>query len=181
MAAPTDEGVQRREAIPAEQPSRAETPFGAVEISKTQRQAEMETKPPSSAATQPTLRGIKIPLKPSPPGAEDCCMSGCARCVYDLFKEDLEDYQESLSEARSALLALTTPPVSREEWDDELLGKMPSSDGSGSVEDHAGKADAEVDAVIAGLDPSMKAFLEMERKMKKKKAAAAAAITATGS
>lgn len=167
MSEPTSSSpsaIQDRTPTPAEKSSSAETPFGAVESSDTQRRAESESSTPKH-----TIRGISIPLKPPPPGAEDCCMSGCARCVYDLYKEDLEEYQESLTSVRSKLLEIG---VGSEEWNVDWLGKMPTGgSGGGAASDdlsHEDKADEEVDAVIAGLDPSMKAFLEMERKMKRK-------------
>jgi len=110
-----------------------------------------------------------VPRKPEPPGPEDCCMSGCARCVYDLYAEDLQDYHEDLSEARAKLLNLQ-PPIVQAEWNEDLLGKYPDDQGRGRADGGSFKAqaDSDVDAVIAGLDPSMKAFLEMERRMKKK-------------
>lgn len=92
-------------------------------------------------------------------------MSGCARCVYDLYKEDLEEYQEVLGSVRRQLLALG---VGRDEWDEGVLGRMPDDGDASDASSASSAADAEVDAVIAGLDPSMKAFLEMERRMKRK-------------
>ena len=40
------------------------------------------------ATDKPTarvVRGVEIPLRPPPPASDECCMSGCARCVYDLY------------------------------------------------------------------------------------------------
>ncbi|PWN33307.1 ABC1-domain-containing protein, partial [Meira miltonrushii] len=117
------------------------------------------------------FRGISVPRKPSPPGPEDCCMSGCARCVYDLYAEDLQDYQQDLSAARTKLMALA-PPIANQDWDEDLFGPKPKSQDSDgehhdtrSVED---KAQDEVDAIIGRLDPTMKAFLQLERSLKRK-------------
>ncbi|GAC98559.1 potential mitochondrial chaperonin [Pseudozyma hubeiensis SY62] len=130
-----------------------------------------EVKPagaPSETSMGPTVvRGIVIPLKPPPPGPEECCMSGCAHCAYDIYAEDLEDFHSRLSSVRTQLTQLS-PPVTRQEWRQDLLGDYPSSDGSaGSKEDMKERAQREVDRVISDLDPTMKAFLEMERKLKK--------------
>ncbi|KAA1082677.1 hypothetical protein PGT21_010148 [Puccinia graminis f. sp. tritici] len=35
---------------------------------------------------------------PKPPGPEDCCMSGCATCVYDIYAQETEEYVESLKQ-----------------------------------------------------------------------------------
>ena len=36
---------------------------------------------------QNNLNGI-----PQEPGSEDCCMSGCAICVWDIYNDELQDY-----------------------------------------------------------------------------------------
>lgn len=96
--------------------------------------------------------------------------TGCARCVYDLYAEDLQDYQQDLSTVRSQLLALN-PPLDPQAWDEELLGPRPSEqsiDAPLDVRTAEKRAQDEVDAVIGKLDPTMKAFLELERSLKKK-------------
>ncbi|UZJ54213.1 hypothetical protein CBS101457_003533 [Exobasidium rhododendri] len=113
------------------------------------------------------IRGVAIPNKPSPPGPEDCCMSGCARCVYDLHLEDLQDYQQDLSVVRNRLLSIS-PPLRKEEWNVDLLGQRPEEQSVDDRRSAAEKAEAEVDAVIGNLNPSMKAFLQLERSLKKK-------------
>jgi aarF domain-containing kinase len=96
----------------------------------------------------------------------DCCMSGCVHCVYDIHFDALLDYQEDLTESRNKLLSLQ-PPTSDADWDVSLLGERPDGDtkleGSAAVRE----AQSEVDAAIEKLDPSMKAFLQLERSIKK--------------
>jgi len=38
------------------------------------------------------------PAPPTPPDPEDCCRSGCAVCVFDLYDEAVERYQAALAE-----------------------------------------------------------------------------------
>ena len=45
----------------------------------------------STPATDPR------PVPPAPPDPEDCCRSGCAVCVFDLYNEALERYEAALS------------------------------------------------------------------------------------
>ena len=47
-------------------------------------------------------------------------MSSCAVCVYDLYATALEDYEETLTQARSQLFAQSIPP---EEWPTEVLSE----------------------------------------------------------
>lgn len=94
-------------------------------------------------------------------------MSGCAHCTYDIYAESLMSYQEDLSKARDQLLALK-PPLADADWDMSLLGPRPTVSGPHATKEEAAqKAQDEVDAVIGNLDPSMKAFLQLERSLKK--------------
>jgi aarF domain-containing kinase len=94
-------------------------------------------------------------------------MSGCARCVYDLHLEDLQDYQKDLTAVRERLLSLS-PPIREGEWIVSILGPRPEDRGVEDLRSPSEKAEAEVDAVIGNLDPTMKAFLQLERSLKKK-------------
>lgn len=31
--------------------------------------------------------------KPLPPGDYECCESGCDRCVWDIYREDLQEWE----------------------------------------------------------------------------------------
>lgn len=41
------------------------------------------------------MSSLSPPLspRPEPPDAADCCGSGCARCVYDVYEEALAEWQ----------------------------------------------------------------------------------------
>ena len=170
---------------PTASPSMQETPANATEsdsssgidVTRAATPAEVSTasttQETQTSMGPTTIRGIVIPLKPPPPGPEECCMSGCAHCAYDIYAEDLEDFHSRLSSVRTQLTQLE-PPVTRDEWRADLLGEYPSSStdsesgkaGSGD-DDVKERAQREVDRVIGDLDPTMRAFLEMERKLKK--------------
>lgn len=49
------------------------------------------------------IHGVVIPHKPDEP--DNCCMSGCGICVWDLYREDVESWQKQRLEARDKLLA----------------------------------------------------------------------------
>lgn len=34
-----------------------------------------------------------LPPKPEEPGLDECCGSGCVRCVYDIYYEKLEKWE----------------------------------------------------------------------------------------
>ncbi|KAG9119369.1 hypothetical protein FRC07_005625 [Ceratobasidium sp. 392] len=98
------------------------------------------------------VRGVRIPQKPKPPESDECCMSGCAVCVYDLYLSSLEDHKLSLLSARTQLESRSVP---LSEWPDEVREAQPQGDGQ------------PLDSL--DLDPSMKAFLILEKKLGQKR------------
>ena len=44
-----------------------------------------------------TINGIVIPPRPKEP--DNCCMSGCVNCVWDMYREDLESWAQLKSQA----------------------------------------------------------------------------------
>lgn len=62
-----------------------------------------------SSASANTIAGFVIPEEPKPPADDECCMSGCAVCVYDLYEESLNSYKESVAALRASLAALSIP------------------------------------------------------------------------
>lgn len=83
----------------------------------------------------------------------DCCMSGCAICVHDLYADALKEYRDSLRRLRETLRLKS---VHESLWPKELIALS-----DGGVEDEDG----------ADLDPTMKAFMQMEKGLKRKKEA----------
>lgn len=49
------------------------------------------------------IAGVMIPPKPDEP--DNCCMSGCVNCVWDLYREDMEEWTAANNEAQSKLKA----------------------------------------------------------------------------
>jgi hypothetical protein len=44
-----------------------------------------------------------VPPKPEEP--DNCCMSGCVNCVWDLYRDDMEEWSAANTEAQSRLRA----------------------------------------------------------------------------
>lgn len=55
-----------------------------------------------NAASQ-DVAGIMVPPKPEEP--DNCCMSGCVNCVWDVYRDDLEEWASKSAEARERLQA----------------------------------------------------------------------------
>lgn len=59
-----------------------------------------ERKVPSKPdATWKTINGVPIPPRPTEP--DNCCMSGCMHCVWDDYRDDIEDWAHRLKEAQA--------------------------------------------------------------------------------
>ncbi|TRM59620.1 hypothetical protein BD626DRAFT_607597, partial [Schizophyllum amplum] len=104
-----------------------------------------------SQAPAHTFKGYTIPDEPRPPEADECCMSGCAVCVYDLHEEALQAYKASVANIRAGLVTMGVP---ESQWPARLQAK------AGPVK----RADR------PNADVSLSAFEQMERSLAAKRA-----------
>lgn len=114
------------------------------------------------------FNGFIIPKKPNPPAddgafcspfifwvliivvrSSECCMSGCAICVYDLYEDSLESYYEGVQAIQSKLRALGVPDP---EWPESIRPKY-----SGNSTEASGRG--------SGKSQVLSAFEELERKL----------------
>ena len=80
----------------------------------------------------------------------ECCMSGCAICVQDIYQESLDAYNESISSLRASLFALRVPEA---EWPTDIQTNAANGEG-----ERKGISNVSLDA-----------FVEMERALELKK------------
>ncbi|KAJ7769454.1 oxidoreductase-like protein [Mycena metata] len=110
--------------------------------------SDLDSPTTQTGGTKRYFHGLEIPQQPKPPEADECCMSGCAVCVYDLYEESVAAYKESVAAFRSALTAAEVPEAS---WPDDVRAAGATGGGRGQK------------AV------SLSAFEELERSLKTKK------------
>ena len=48
------------------------------------------------------IAGIMVPPRPEEP--DNCCMSGCVNCVWDLYRDELEEWAAKRTEARKRII-----------------------------------------------------------------------------
>jgi oxidoreductase family protein len=82
----------------------------------------------------------------------ECCMSGCAVCVHDLYQEFLDDYNASVVALRASLTDMNVP---EEEWPETIRPR------------------AEKQISLPASNPSLSAFREMERVLEARREAQA--------
>ncbi|KAF9220784.1 hypothetical protein BS17DRAFT_634762, partial [Gyrodon lividus] len=100
-----------------------------------------------------TIAGFAVPQEPRPPADDECCMSGCAICVYDLYEESLAAYKDSVAALRSALSALH---ISESRWPPHIR-----TDQTAEVPTTTTHSDKTKGAIFS-------AFEEMERALEEK-------------
>ncbi|ORX91611.1 hypothetical protein K493DRAFT_409240 [Basidiobolus meristosporus CBS 931.73] len=88
--------------------------------------------------TSAVLKKYGLPERPQEPTT--CCMSGCVNCVWDIYNDDMKEFNAAVNKIKSSYQAR----------------------GESLPQDLEQELSKESD-----IDPAMKAFLEMEKSMKK--------------
>lgn len=114
------------------------------------------------------IAGITVPDKPKEP--DNCCMSGCINCVWELFNEDVKDWNDKRKSAAQHLA--------------EKGGKWPSNfyapiqylkeenypeDFDGQPADVKALDKSEDEESWGNVPVTIRVFAEMEKKLKAKK------------
>ena len=122
-------------------------------------------------ATWRTINGVPIPPRPGEP--ENCCMSGCAHCVWDDYRDDVEEWAHRLREAQ----AKSDTPTQRR----TTKAHMPRPElasASGSMDDDGGGSEAlwtspstetDEDALFAEIPVGIREFMATEKRIRDRK------------
>ncbi|KAF2473377.1 uncharacterized protein BDR25DRAFT_302304 [Lindgomyces ingoldianus] len=73
--------------------------FGSRLAGPAERQAKIE-------AASKNIAGIMVPPRPTEP--DNCCMSGCVNCVWDLYRDEIEEWAAKNVKAQAAIRAQRT-------------------------------------------------------------------------
>lgn len=87
------------------------------------------------------INGVNVPPRPLEP--DNCCMSGCVNCVWDNYRDDLEDWARTLKEAKAK-------------------GGQTSLQGTENVR-------AEDAEIYAGIPVEIAEFMKTEKRLKEKR------------
>ena len=120
-------------------------------------------------AASKEVAGIRVPPKPSEP--DNCCMSGCVNCVWDMYRDEMEEWAEQSAKARAAIQAR------REEA--EGSGSMVAEQGSPthvavSMDDDGGGSEtnwtegAAEDKLFDDIPVGIREFMKTEKKLKQR-------------
>ncbi|KAK3116387.1 hypothetical protein LTR53_003307 [Teratosphaeriaceae sp. CCFEE 6253] len=135
------------------------------------RHTEPEERKRAIESRSELVAGVLVPPKPEEP--ENCCMSGCANCVWDLFRDDMEEWAAKTVEARAHTA------------EQRLRGQASGLMGPGaalpshvatSMDDDGGGSDTAWSAgggpdLFADIPVGIREFMKTEKKLKLKKQA----------
>jgi predicted nucleic acid-binding Zn-ribbon protein len=137
---------------PEEQALKAQAIFGSRDPNE--REAELK-----KAST--TIAGVLVPPKPEEP--DNCCMSGCVNCVWDRFRDELEDWATASAEARKALQ--TQRAAAKAASDADGQAAMSMDDDSGGSETNWEEDTGEKD-LFEGVPVGIREFMKIEKRLK---------------
>lgn len=88
------------------------------------------------------IAGVLVPPRPEEP--DNCCMSGCVNCVWDWFRDDMEDWSAKKNEAQMRLndktasmdadggaskgswgVKLGNAKIAKDLWDEDVFDNVP--------------------------------------------------------
>ena len=120
----------------------------------------------SPESTWKTINGVAIPPRPQEP--DNCCMSGCVHCVWDDFRDEMEQWAGRVEHAKAK--GATRSPVG-----DMLHGPRPEVDNASiSMDDDGGGSESnwpvpdQAEDLFAGIPVGIREFMKTEKKLREK-------------
>ncbi|RLV89548.1 hypothetical protein JA1_005124 [Spathaspora sp. JA1] len=120
------------------------------------------------------IAGITVPAKPTEP--DNCCMSGCINCVWELFDEDVKDWNDKRKRAAKVLIKqggrwpeefdAPLKYLPKENLPVSLLNKPELYQAKQSALERSDEEES-----WGGVPMAMRVFAQVEKKLKAKKLA----------
>lgn len=136
--------------------------FGSRDVEPEKRKKEIE------AASQ-VVAGVMVPPKPTEP--DNCCMSGCVNCVWDLYRDEMEEWAAKSAEARANM---HTQREGNSSSARPAAGVTAEAQGAMSMDDDGGgsetnwPADKGQDALFDDIPVGIREFMRTEKKLKER-------------
>ncbi|KAL3460547.1 oxidoreductase-like protein [Aspergillus heterothallicus] len=119
---------------------------------------------PGSAATWKTVNGVPIPPRPEEP--DNCCMSGCVHCVWDDYRDEMEEWAALLAQAKAK-------GPSKKSVIPGAIPKTPAGTPAGtSMDDDGGGSETNwplpgtSDDLFANIPVGIREFMKTEKRLK---------------
>ncbi|CBX99898.1 hypothetical protein IAQ61_002878 [Plenodomus lingam] len=113
------------------------------------------------------VAGVLVPPKPEEP--DNCCMSGCVNCVWDMYRDEMEEWAEKSAQARRAMQAQREQEkgsgtmVTGQDTPSHVAVSM-DDDGGGSETNW--NVDVDQDKLFDDIPVGIREFMKTEKKLK---------------
>ncbi|KAJ5503218.1 hypothetical protein N7463_006092 [Penicillium fimorum] len=113
-----------------------------------------------------TINGVPIPPQPEEP--DNCCMSGCVHCVWDDFRDEMEDWASRIATAK----AKGGPEKGTKDMRTAPRAEVRSA--SGSMDDDGGGSEAnwtlpsQDNDLFANVPVGIREFMKTEKRLRAK-------------
>ena len=163
---PPEETPTNTETEPQSNQDKMSIVFGTRLASPGYRSTRYNPATTSPESTWKTVNGVAIPPRPEEP--DNCCMSGCVHCVWDDFRDDLEQWAERIERAKAKSISTSQPS-------DMLHGPRPEVDSaSTSMDDDGGGSETnwplpdQTEDLFASIPVGIREFMKTEKRLRQK-------------
>lgn len=149
--------------------AKARIVFGSKLAGPAERRKEIE-------AASRNIAGVMVPPRPEEP--DNCCMSGCVNCVWDIYRDEMEEWAAKNAEARARIQARreagqgSGSMLTGKDTPTHVVTSM-DDDGGGS-EANWGPTGTEGD-LFDDIPVGIREFMKTEKRLKQRRTASTAA------
>ncbi|KAJ5806991.1 hypothetical protein N7474_010583 [Penicillium riverlandense] len=113
-----------------------------------------------------TVNGVPIPPRPEEP--DNCCMSGCVHCVWDDFRDEMEDWATRVAQAKAKGGAEKGTKDMRFGPRAEVDSVSQSMDDDGGGSEANWPAPSPDDELFANIPVGIREFMKTEKRLRAK-------------
>ncbi|KAJ5180728.1 hypothetical protein N7492_003938 [Penicillium capsulatum] len=113
-----------------------------------------------------TINGVPIPPRPEEP--DNCCMSGCVNCVWDNFRDEMEEWAGRVETAKAKDGPESSTKDMRTSPRAEVESASQSMDEDGGGSETNWPAPSQRDDLFANIPVGIREFMKTEKKLRLK-------------
>lgn len=117
-------------------------------------------------STWKTVNGVAIPPRPEEP--DNCCMSGCVHCVWDDFRDDMEEWAARLQQAKAKDTTQSPAKEMRHTPRVEVNTASTSMDDDGGGSETNWPIPDPTEDVFANIPVGIREFMKTEKRLKQR-------------